>query len=110
MIFATVFLSKNQLNRIIKKATNTTVWSYITAKRLIYANELLYQGTPPLKTCAYCGFFNYPTFYKAYKKYFGHAPSADYVRKKAVDPVGKGTKRGLFAAAWRGCGADENIL
>ncbi len=45
-----LFLSKNQLNRIIKKATNTTVWSYITAKRLIYANELLYQGTPPLKT------------------------------------------------------------
>lgn len=82
MIFATAFLSKNQLNRMIQKAANTTVWRYITAKRLIYANELLYQGTPPLKTCAYCGFFDYPTFYKAYKKYFGHAPSADYVRKK----------------------------
>ncbi len=77
-----LFLSKNQLNRIIKKATNSTVWSYITAKRLIYANELLYQGTPPLKTYEYCGFSVYPTFYKSYKKYFGHAPSADYVRKK----------------------------
>lgn len=104
-----LFLSKNQLNRIIKKATNTTVWSYITAKRLIYANELLYQGTPPLKTCEYCGFSDYPTFYKAYKKYFGHAPGR-LCKKKAVDPVGKGTKRGLFAAARRGCGADENIL
>ena len=75
------FINKNQLNRIIKKATNTTVWKYITTKRLIYANELLYKGNPPLKVCELCGFTDYPTFYKAYKKHFSRSPSNDYVKR-----------------------------
>lgn len=71
------YLSKTQLCRLFKDATGTTVWKYITTKRLMRARQLIEAGENP--THIYeteCGFSDYSGFYRAYVKHFGHAPTA----------------------------------
>lgn len=72
------FISKAQLNRKFKKVTGSTVWEYITTKRLLLAKELLQNGEPPTKACIKSGFSNYCSFYKAYKAQFGINPKTDH--------------------------------
>ena len=69
------FLSKSQLQRIFKKATGTTVWQYITVKRLAMAKQLLEAGEQPTHIYTRCGFTDYSTFYRAYVKQYGHCPN-----------------------------------
>jgi AraC-like DNA-binding protein len=71
------FISKSQLNILFKKATNTTVWKYITTKRLISARHLLYEGIPAFEACKQCGFKDYSTFYRRYRDFFGTSPQED---------------------------------
>lgn len=68
------FISKSQLCRVFKKATGSTVWHYITVKRLFIAKEMLLNGISPTKVSADCGFNDYTTFYRAYAKQFGIPP------------------------------------
>lgn len=70
------FLSASQFSRIFRQATGTSPWSYITAKRLIRARELLYSGMSAKKAAESCGFGDYSVFYKAYVKRYGESPSA----------------------------------
>lgn len=70
------YLSKTQLCRIFKDATGTTVWKYVTTKRLMKAKQLIDSGENPTHIYAtQCGFSNYSSFYRAYVKYFGCAPT-----------------------------------
>lgn len=69
------FISKVQLCRLFRKTTATTVWKYITVKRLILARQLLEQGESPTKLYSKCGFNDYSTFYRAYVKHYGCAPA-----------------------------------
>lgn len=71
------YLSKSQLNRIFRRDTGSTVWNYITVKRLYAARALLTGGEKPSTVHTKCGFNDYITFYKAYKKEFGINPNAD---------------------------------
>lgn len=68
------YLSQTHLNRIFRAATGTTVWQYITIKRLYFAKELLAEGKKPTEIAPLCGFKDYTTFFRAYKKMFGIAP------------------------------------
>ena len=76
------YVSKSQLNRNFKKANGSTIWEYITAKRLLLAKELLRNGSRPTEIYSSCGFNDYVTFYKAYKKYFGTSPKNDFYHIK----------------------------
>lgn len=69
------YVSKSQLCRLFKKATGTTIWQYITIKRLAKAKMLLQQGEKPTKVCYLCGFNDYSAFYRAYMKQYGHGPN-----------------------------------
>ena len=69
------YISKSQLCRLFKKATGTTIWQYITIKRLAKAQMLLQQGEKPSKVCFLCGFNDYSAFYRAYVKQYGHGPN-----------------------------------
>ncbi len=69
------YISKPQLCRIFKSATGSTVWEYITAKRLIAAQSLIKAGQAPTKIYSDCGFGDYSAFYRAYKKKFGISPN-----------------------------------
>ncbi|MGP4039177.1 helix-turn-helix domain-containing protein [Gracilibacillus sp. D59] len=74
------YMSKSKLNILFKKATNTTVWKYITTKRLISARHMLYAGVPAIEASLQCGFKDYSTFYRRYKDFFGTSPQDD-IRK-----------------------------
>ncbi len=68
------FTSKTHLNRLFKQATGTTVWEYITVKRLFLARELMQEGKAPNQVFQQCGFKDYSTFFRAYKQHFGVSP------------------------------------
>lgn len=76
------YLSKTHLNRIFKQSTGTTVWDYITVKRLFMARELINAGESPTKVYPLCGFQDYTTFYRAYKHHFGISPKSDTTKSK----------------------------
>ena len=69
-----VYTSKYYLMHSFKKETGYTIGTYVTIKRLRYARELIRQGMPATAACFECGFRNYSTFFRAYKKNFGEAP------------------------------------
>ena len=75
------FLSQSQLNRLFKKATGTSVWEYITTKRLIAARNRIREGEQSRKACVSCGFKDYSSFYRMYKARFGVSPKQDYMTK-----------------------------
>ena len=68
------FISKSNLNRKFKKIIGTTVWEYITTKRLLLGKELLQNGIAPTNAYSQCGFKDYCTFFRAYKSKFGMSP------------------------------------
>lgn len=69
------YISKPQLCRIFKRSVGTTMGQYITIKRLVMARKLMSEGSKPTAVYSECGFRDYSTFYRAYIKNFGEAPS-----------------------------------
>lgn len=70
-----VYISKPQICRVFKKATGSSVGEYVTAKRLLHAQEMLRKGIPATSVCASCGFADYSSFYRSYIKHFGVSPA-----------------------------------
>ena len=68
------FLSRSYLMHTFKEQTGYTIGSYLSTKRLLLAKDLIAEGTPITEVCYACGFKNYSTFSRAYKKSFGEAP------------------------------------
>lgn len=68
------YISKYHLMRTFKKETGYSIGAYITEKRLLMAKGLVQSGIPVTQSCFDCGFHNYSTFSRAYKKRFGKAP------------------------------------
>ncbi len=81
MLSERFFLSQSQLNRLFKKATGTSVWEYITIKRLIAARNRIRAGEHAGKVCIACGFKDYSSFYRMYKSRFGVSPKQDDMTK-----------------------------
>ena len=72
--------STSQLGRVFREATGTSLWDYVVMKRLLSARAMLQRGETAVRAAAACGFSDYSAFYRAYRKRFGHAPSADRPR------------------------------
>lgn len=68
------FLSRYYLMHTFKEQTGYTIGNYLSTKRLFLARELIAEGTPITDVCYACGFKNYSTFSRAYKKSFGESP------------------------------------
>jgi AraC-like DNA-binding protein len=71
-------MSVSQLERVFKQATHSSVWHYITLKRLAAARERIESGSSATDASLECGFGDYSSFYRAYVKEYGRAP---YVKK-----------------------------
>lgn len=68
------FLSRYYLMHSFKEETGYTIGNYLAAKRLLLARELISSGKPITEVCYACGYKNYSTFSRAYKKTFGKSP------------------------------------
>lgn len=68
------FLSRYYLMHTFKEETGYTIGNYLAAKRLLLAREMIASGKPITEVCYACGYKNYSTFSRAYKKNFGKAP------------------------------------
>ena len=69
------YLSKYHLMRKFKEETGYTIHNYIVSKRLLQARSLIIQRVPVMKAARQCGFQDYTTFVRAYKKQFGASPT-----------------------------------
>lgn len=74
---AKFYISKYHMMRRFRQETGYSVHGYLTEKRLLLARQLLGQGCTPAEAAAQAGYQDYSTFSRAYKKQFGHGPSAD---------------------------------
>ena len=70
-------LSRSQVSRIFQQVTGTSMWKYVTAKRLLAARAMIHRGESASDACIACGFSEYSSFYRAYRSYFGHSPKED---------------------------------
>lgn len=71
------FLSPSQFSRVFRQATGAAPWEYITKKRLTAAKEKIRNGSSAQKASESCGFGDYSSFYRAYTKHFGCAPTGE---------------------------------
>ena len=78
------FLSVSQFSRLFKNATGSSVWQYILIKRLLAAKDAIKSGVPAADASQACGFHDYSSFYRAYKRYFGHSPQQDGPAKSVL--------------------------
>ncbi|NLG52867.1 MAG: AraC family transcriptional regulator [Clostridiales bacterium] len=78
------FISKSHLLRLFKRATGSTVWDYITVKRVNLAHSMLCDGVGAAEAASACGFNDYSAFYKAYRRRFGFSPTEN-MRKQYIE-------------------------
>lgn len=69
------YVSRSQLCRIFRNSTGVTVKRYLAVKRLVRAKQLIDSGQQATHVYLQCGFNDYSSFYRAYVKYFGTAPT-----------------------------------
>lgn len=69
------YITKHHLCRIFKEGTGITVHNFITNKRLMRVRELKSEGYSMGEAASLAGFGNYSSFYRAYQKNYGYAPS-----------------------------------
>ena len=83
------FISKYYMMRLFQKETGTTIYAYLTQRRLLRARELMNSGMRALEASLACGFHSYSSFTRAYGKYFGTTPTgradAHLVRAEAPE-------------------------
>ncbi len=69
-----LYLSKYYLMHRFKEETGYTLHHYIEQKRLLHASELIKDGVPVMKAAQTCGFKEYSTFLRAFKRNFHFSP------------------------------------
>ena len=79
------FLSKYHFMRRFREQTGVTVHTYIMQRRLTAAARLIRSGVPAGKAAADCGFADYSTFYRAFRRTFGASPRE--VKQHATAPA-----------------------
>lgn len=70
-------LSESWIAHSFKKMLGVSPSQYINRKKIIYAQSLINTGIHPVQVAEICGYVNYTTFYRQYKKYLGVSPAQD---------------------------------
>ena len=69
------FISKYYLMRKFKNQIGSSIHNYVVQKRLILARSLISEGLSMSSVCSRCGFNDYSSFVRAFKKVYGVSPS-----------------------------------
>lgn len=76
-IAAHFFISSSQANRVFKKSVGSPIWEYVIIKRLMAAKDMIAKGMSASSAAEKCGFADYSSFYRAYRKRYGMNPKND---------------------------------
>lgn len=81
------YISKFHMMRLFRRETGSTVYTYLSQRRLLHARELIDGGMRATEACYRSGFRSYSSFTRAYGKHFGTTPTgrSDAVRKGEVE-------------------------
>ena len=71
---ARFYISKYHMMRRFREETGYTIHNYLVTKRLMLAREKIAGGMPVSEACYQCGFREYSTFARAYRKLFSEPP------------------------------------
>ncbi|MBD5395407.1 MAG: AraC family transcriptional regulator [Lachnospiraceae bacterium] len=74
---ARFYLSKYHMMRKFKEETGYSMHQYILEKRILAARNRILSGMSASTACMECGFKDYSTFSRAYKKLLNRLPSDD---------------------------------
>jgi len=74
------YRSRSQISRTFQQATGSSLWEYVSIKRLLAARAMIQRGESAGTACQACGFSDYSSFFRAYRSHFGHAPKEDAAR------------------------------
>ena len=69
-----LYMDKSYICRLFKSGTGITINTYINTKKIELAKNMLSEGSSPRAVCVSCGFNDYSTFYRAFKRHTGAAP------------------------------------
>lgn len=72
-----LFITKSHLHHLFITHLKISPKKYITSKKLSLAQRRLRNGARPSEVCNLLGFSEYSTFFRDYKKHFGHSPSEE---------------------------------
>ena len=71
------YVSKYHLSHTFSSQVGTSIYRYILLKRLLAARAMIQRGEPAGAACIACGFADYSSFFRAYRRQFGHGPKED---------------------------------
>ena len=68
-------ISKSALCKRFTEAVGVPIMTYVRIKKLLAAKNMIEEGNNPTEIYKQCGFNDYTTFFRAYKKIFHEKPS-----------------------------------
>lgn len=68
--------SKSFICKEFQDCMDTPIMQYVRTKKILLAESLIKNGLKPVDIFEQCGFSDYSTFFRAYKKLLGKAPSS----------------------------------
>ena len=71
------FVSTSWIVHSFRQHLGISLQQYVSKKRALYAQRLLRDGTPATEVARICSFDSYTTFYRQYKRIFGHSPQRE---------------------------------
>ena len=77
-----VFLSKSRIMHVFKDSVDCPVHKYIIKKRLVLAKEYLAKNEHVIDVYEKCGFSDYNSFFRSFKKEYGITPK-EYAKMKS---------------------------
>ncbi len=86
---ARFYMSRYHLMHKFKSQTGYTIHSYILQKRLIMANTLIKSGKSMSDACTECGFGDYSSFVRAFKRMYGLSPKRHHKLVEELEKLGR---------------------
>ena len=68
------YISRGTVNKLFRQSMDSTFYKFLTQRRLIMAKSLIKEGHSMEEISVRCGFSDYSTFFKSFKKEYGISP------------------------------------